>query len=98
MTSDQFGRQMAHSLLQPSVLGAMAFAVCFVAVCGYLSLRVLRRLPDFEHKREMMAGARWGWAAALLGVRQSPTRMRQVGGSCLRSNKQPWGRGLSPRA
>jgi hypothetical protein len=28
---------------------------------GYLSLRFLRRLPDFEDKAAMMQGAKWGW-------------------------------------
>ncbi len=28
---------------------------------GYLSLRFLRDLPDFEHKRKMMWGAKWHW-------------------------------------
>lgn len=62
MTSDEFRRQMAGMFLQPSILGVMAIALCVVWAWGYLSLRALRRLPDLPHKREMMAGARWGWA------------------------------------
>ena len=37
-------------------------ALAFVWLVGYLSLRFLRDLPDFEHKREMMWGAKWHWA------------------------------------
>jgi hypothetical protein len=65
MSTDEFGRQMAGILLQPASLGPMAVLLCFVSVSGYLSLRVLLGLPDFEHRREMIAGARWGWAGVL---------------------------------
>jgi hypothetical protein len=55
-------------LFQPKLLVGAAAFVAVAALLGYLSLRILRRLADFEHKREMVSGARWAWAAALLLV------------------------------
>ena len=34
---------------------------------SYLSVRLLSRLPDFEHKDEMLWGARW-WGLIFLGI------------------------------
>ena len=37
------------------------------SVMSYLSVRLLSRLPDFEHKDEMLWGARW-WELIFLGI------------------------------
>ena len=36
-------------------------------VMSYLSVRLMSRLPDFEHKDEMLWGARW-WELIFLGI------------------------------
>ncbi len=46
----------------------LVLAVGFFAVAGYLSLRFLRRLPDFEHKAKMIWGGKWFWAIVLAAL------------------------------
>ncbi len=46
-------------------LVTIAASVGFLALLGFLSLRALRQLPDFEHKADMVWGAKWYWTVLL---------------------------------
>lgn len=48
-----------------SIMSAI-FCLALLTV-SYASLRLLRRLPDFKHKDEMMWGARW-WILIFFGI------------------------------
>ncbi len=51
-------------------LGPIVASVGFFVLLGFLSLRVLKQLPDFEHKADMVWGARWYWTVwlAICGI------------------------------
>lgn len=48
-------------VFDPISVGAMVGLVVLFAAMGYSSLRFLRKQPDFEHRREMLWGAKWFW-------------------------------------
>lgn len=67
---EQSSRQVAHGVFlqlisNPKVLFNIGAGVVLFALASLASLRVLRRLPDFEAKREMEWGARWFWLLLL---------------------------------
>ncbi len=43
----------------------VAIFIGLIALVGHFSYRFLRGLPDFEHKAQMMWGAKWYWAIVL---------------------------------
>ncbi len=60
-----------NEMWEPGGLLACAVAVAGVGLLGYLSGQALRERPDLPRQREMLWGARWGWAVflVLLGLR-----------------------------
>ncbi|MGD8240343.1 MAG: hypothetical protein PVH68_17440 [Armatimonadota bacterium] len=62
------GLEIWHTWFSERAVEHIAGLAAFVAiliVMGYFSLRFLHGLPDFEHKRKMLWGAKWFWAVML---------------------------------
>ena len=83
MTYDELVQQTVRMMFRLEFLLFAGGAVGLFALMGYFSLRILRDMPDFEHKAEMIWGARWFWlvflaiitayfAVAYLGATQTP--------------------------
>ncbi len=60
LAQDILSKATGRETLVPIVASVGLFVVM-----GFFSLRALKRLPDFEHKAEMVWGAKWYWAVWL---------------------------------
>ncbi|MFB3880638.1 MAG: hypothetical protein ACE149_05210 [Armatimonadota bacterium] len=65
MHREQLVQQALRTISSPWYVGAVAALVSLSLASGFLSLRILRRMPDFPRKRDMIWGARWCWALEL---------------------------------
>jgi len=61
MDHEELAQDILSKVTGLEALGPIAASVGFFALMGLLSLRALRQLPDFEHKAEMVWGAKWYW-------------------------------------
>jgi len=94
MTHEELVRQTLDRAFGLEALLPAGGAVVLFALVGLFSARALRCLPDCEHKREMLWGARWYWAVFVgvvgiafgmlyFGVARTPYLMTSMCGSSL---------------
>jgi len=62
---EQFVQQIVRTIFSPWYLGAAAAFVGLSLVSGRFSLRILRRMPEFARKRDLVWGAKWCWTLLL---------------------------------
>lgn len=63
---DELRASALGTMLDPAVWAQALVVVGLCWVSGRLSLRELRRLPDFGHKQEYAHGAHWAWLGLLV--------------------------------
>jgi hypothetical protein len=61
-----------HVVFDPEMVVAAGLVIVLFAVMGYVSVRFLRKQPDFAEKSQMIWGATWFWAvvAGFIGAQQ----------------------------